>query len=136
MNLKRNLWIMFLLLFWFDVPIISGRMLKVTDCSLYDAEFSVLHRDMRFPQGIYSPVLYETNLKQCLTKCVLDTSCLSVNYLKSNGTCEFVDVDLYRIALPITDHMFEEAPGWVHFNTKDKNAVGIAFFTGKKVWQI
>ena len=118
-----NFWLLrHLLLFWFNKPAIQARMLKKTNCNLYYAEFSIIHRNTRFTQGVSSPVLHLINLLECLTKSVVHTTCFSVNYCKSNETCELVEFDLYRSGA-ITDKMINVAPGWMYYNTKEKKAV-------------
>ena len=115
-------WWYYLLLFCFNKPTIQARMLKKTNCSLYDAEFSMIHQNMRFLAGQIEPILYQINLRECLTKCVVHATCLSVNYFKSNETW-ILNIGFHRLSSMILNQVFGVASGWVHYNTKEKKAV-------------
>jgi len=115
--------ICFTLLFCCWMQVVFARMLKLNECAIYDAEFSEItyNKKANSSSNMIAP-LYGLQLPQCLRKCTLHPECLSVNYLRSNLTCEFLAETKCAISITMTP-----ADGWNHFETKEKIAVSKIF---------
>ena len=95
-------------------------MLKVNQCGIYDAEFSKIKYDHRLV-GSLIDTLYLISLRQCLTKCMLNTSCKSVNYMRHNQTCDLSSsLSQEHECNPLAGIVYEQAEGWNHFQTDFK----------------
>ncbi|XP_066934385.1 uncharacterized protein [Clytia hemisphaerica] len=98
-------------------------MLKVNQCGIYDAEFSQIKYDHRLT-GDLTDTLFLVSLRQCLTKCMLHTTCKSVNYIRQNETCELSSSLSYKTC-DLPGVVYQPAKGWNHFQTDiKKRAVG------------
>jgi len=117
--------IRFSLLFYYWLQAVFALMLKQKECSIYDAEFSEITYNSKATSNANSSIapLYGLQLPQCLSKCLLHPKCLSVNYLRSNLTCEFVMETKCASTFSMT-----LANGWNHFDTKQKNAVSLNYY--------
>jgi len=96
---------------------VFSNILRVRECSLYDAEFGNIRYNVRLSKIILLE-LNNTSLLQCETQCTLHPQCLSVNYLKKDSFCELVDSEVCEIS-----HNLVDTPGWRHYGTLDKRAV-------------
>ena len=102
------------------VKLTFSTILKVNQCGIYDAEFSKIKYDHRLV-GSLTDTLYLVSLRQCLTKCMLHTTCKSANYMRQNQTCEFLSsLSQEHACNPLSGIVYEQAEGWNHFLTDFK----------------
>jgi len=93
-------------------------ILKLTECSLYDGQFSNIRSNVRLNETMLS-VLNDVSLLQCETQCTVHPQCLSVNYMKTNSTCELLAGD-QKCGM---SENWVDASGWTHYGTSDQKAV-------------
>jgi len=108
--------IILLILLYFEK--VYSNILKLSECGLYDAEFSKISNNVKLNTTILT-VLNGVSLIQCETQCTAHQHCLSVNYKKSDSLCELVDYDQ---KCGFSD-FWVEVPGWTHYGTMDKKSV-------------
>ena len=99
-------------------------ILRLPECNKYDAIFSKIKYDVRLVGDILEELSSSAiTLRKCLTKCMLHSTCLSINFMRENSTCELLGVAAQK-PNAIKNPSYVQAPGWKHFETD---------YTAKKV---
>ena len=97
------------------VGICVSHMLKLSECSNYDGKFSKIKYDQRLVGDILA-FIGAISLRECLTKCLYDPICLTVNYRRENSTCELLGVAV-QVYDPTKNGTLVSAPRWHHYET-------------------
>ena len=92
-----------------------SHMLKLSECNNYDGIFSKIKYDHRLVEDILA-FIGAISLRGCLTKCLYDPICLTVNYRRDNSACELLGVAV-QMYDPTKNATLVSAPGWNHFET-------------------
>ena len=103
------------------IKLSSTHILRLTDCNIYDAEFSKIKYHNRLVGSIITLIDLIT-LRKCLTKCLYLPTCYSVNYMRQDEKCELLGDAAQRNVTGAVS--FEVANGWNHIETNyDRKSV-------------
>ena len=97
-------------------------MLKIPECGIYDAEFSLQKTNHRLTKTIIQ-TKQQIQLRECLGGCVVHPQCYSVNYNANEWLCEFLQESTKGFKIYLADLVTEN--GWNHYDTKEKKTVNI-----------
>ena len=105
--------------------IVNTRMLKINECGIYDAEFSIRKKNHRFDNNI-TKITNNVNLQECMTGCTIHPHCFSINFNQERKICEFVNNTTIELTTNVGSLV--EAKNWTFFDTKKKKAVSFELF--------
>ena len=99
---------------------INARLLRIQECEIYDAEFSVKKSNYRLNIAVVKEV-QNLRLDKCIHQCTLHENCYSINYNKPEMRCEFLGYTTGGFKRNIEELM--PADGWTYIETKFKKTV-------------
>ena len=111
--------LVYILTLW---PIAHARMLKISECGIYDAEFSISKKNHRFNKNV-TETSSKKSLSECIMGCTIFQRCFSINYKRTGGACEYVSTTTGIFRKRNVKHLLSEQ-GWDFYETKDKKTVG------------